>query len=142
MSNRLSVKNLKTCDTHDGGGFQVSLYFDGKRVGVCTKHGNGGPMQYDINKNLAEVEAYAKSICKEDTTYVDPLDSIVYYLVNQLKMENKLKKFCKKGIIFTKKKEEGYFFEKAPYSSITIRNLKDQIPDIDEIVNERFEMAK
>jgi hypothetical protein len=61
------LKNVKPFDSPEGGGFNATLYRDGKRVGSVHDGGYGGCYQYNWFTNEAEADFY-KSL---ETTLVD-----------------------------------------------------------------------
>ena len=55
----VTIKNLKTFESPDGGGFNCSIYLDGKKIGTAHQGGHGGPDEYYIadDKNEEEFSA-------------------------------------------------------------------------------------
>ena len=60
----LTIKSLKTWNSPDGGGFELSLYADGRMVARVYNGGQGGPNSYSWVKPDDEdlVEAYIESL--------------------------------------------------------------------------------
>lgn len=56
---KVEMKGLKTFNGHDGGGFEASLYIDGKRSAIIFDDGWGGEWQWTIleKDRVAALEA-------------------------------------------------------------------------------------
>lgn len=54
-----TIKGLKTWATHEGGGFQFSLYRDGKKFAWIHNEGNGGPLDitYEDTKDKPNADS-------------------------------------------------------------------------------------
>ena len=66
-NSQFTIKNFKSWSSHDGGGYQFTLYVDGKKFAFVTNDGWGGPID-------------VKCI------FASQLDSLVNY-VSQFKVE-------------------------------------------------------
>jgi hypothetical protein len=108
--NPYSIKNLKTWETHDGGGFQATLYRDGKRIGLVTNDGWGGCNHYDLpREEIDALEAYAKTLgtLPADPRYPDlPAleydgDLVVDELVSAFEIRKAWRRDAKKNLLFS-----------------------------------------
>jgi len=102
-----TIKNFKTWSTHDGGGYQFTLYYDGKKYAHVHNDGNGG---------WVTVECYNEADQKQFDSYIDRLpkwkssidgsdmdvtaDIFMDELVNEHELAKKLAKAKKKGTPF------------------------------------------
>jgi len=102
-----TIKNFKTWSTYDGGGYQFTLYYDGKKYAHVHNDGNGG---------WVTVDCYNEADQKEFDSYIDGLpkwkssidgsdmnmttDIFMDELVNDYELAKKLAKAKKKGTTF------------------------------------------
>ena len=119
------IKGFKTWETDDGGGYQFTLYADGKRFAFVHNDGNGGEIDlrfFDTDAPRVEIVSIYNNQAKYMGTpnekllndYVRALppwqedgESIAYSvgmfmdeLVNDYEREKRLKKYRKKGVVF------------------------------------------
>lgn len=128
---RYAVKNLKTFNGHDGFGFEVSLYRDGKRLGTVTDDGWGGGYNYGMPREDVEaLRAYAKtlpphvfgdgqSIGYDEDMVVWDLAEPLFKAQDEKKALASLVRKSKANTVFVLDDEdpdEGYRYVKAPWS--------------------------
>lgn len=112
-----SVKSVKFFDTPDGGGFNCTLYKDGKKVAHVHDAGWGGSLHYDCMNGW------------DFGTY--DFDQVVYDLVE----ESRRKKDVKKGIMV--KVSCGYQIVHYPYTIPTmIKKYSNGLALIQKAYNE------
>ena len=141
---RIAVKNVKTWATNDGGGYQASIYFDGKRIGMATQHGNGGPMQFDLTKNIKQATDYAVSVYDADNDYQTDdedfkFEMVIARLVDQWEENKQLKKYCKDKTVVQKQGETDYIVYNVVFSpEVKAKLLEKHQGEMIQFVNERF----
>ena len=102
-----TIKNFKTWSTYDGGGYQFTLYYDGKKFAFVHNDGNGG---------WVTVDCYSETDQKQFDAYIDGLpkwkssidgsdmdmtsDIFMDEIVNEYELAKKLAKAKKKGTTF------------------------------------------
>lgn len=118
-----SIRNLKTWDSREGGGFQVDLLRDGKAVAQVTNRGDGGAMDFRWSEGQPTVEVKALKYDGSELSYkgtdeeallwahcrtlppyeeagftghMDP-DMLVSNLVDDLELERQVKRWLKSG---------------------------------------------
>jgi len=109
-----SIKNVKIFQSHDGGGFELSLYKDGRRIAIVGNEGNGGEdTWYPINHNegcYVELKASKESMklwCKNnlpkwkgvDTMFDTTPDIHIGNLLETFQYTKDLKRLLKKTVI-------------------------------------------
>ena len=98
------IKNFKSWSSHDGGGYQFTLYVDGKKFAFVTNDGWGGPI--DVKCIFAsQLDSLVKYVSQfkveyQGQTYDKTLDIFMDELVNEYEMNKKLQRAKKKGITF------------------------------------------
>jgi hypothetical protein len=126
---KFTIKNLKTWATHDGGGYQFSLYLNDKKFAFVHNDGNGGEVEVeclDINAPKVEIttwtdkegndhkwlvtphyallSAYVRGLPKWECFSGDlehvTIGIFMDELVNSYELDKKLAKAKKKGIVF------------------------------------------
>lgn len=125
-----TVKGLKTFAAHDGDGFEVTLYREGRRIGTVTDDGWGGGYIYHLEPGEEKaLQAYATTLPIHefgDGHSVDyDGDMVVWDLVEVLLDAQDAKKFIsalvrksKTNTVFVlddENPEEGYRYVKAPW---------------------------
>lgn len=102
---KYEIKNLKTFNGHDGGGFECSLYRDGKRVATVFNSGCGGCNEYSFpsQNNMAitvmkELMQLAVELDPSCDGYVEAHDLYIAHLVD-CKENNRL---AKNAVLFRK----------------------------------------
>jgi hypothetical protein len=102
-----TIKNFKTWNTHDGGGYQFALYYDGKKYAHVHNDGNGGWVevscenkedQKQFDDYIANLPKWKSSIDGSDMNMTT--DIFMDDLVNEYELEKKLAKAKKKGTPF------------------------------------------
>lgn len=149
--NKYTVKGLRTWDTHEGGGFQVTLCRDGKPVAVVTNEGKGGafrfewkaalpratvhalgisdePMQYEGTEEEAALWSHVKLLPREPKfgMRMDP-DMFVEELVSDLEIERTAKRLLKLPTIIG----GGVLlqFKKSPLNDALRKHVAETYPD-------------
>jgi hypothetical protein len=101
---KYEIKNLKTFNGRDGGGFEATLYKDGKRIatvfndgcGGCTRyHFIDGDMEYPVIKELQALAVIVDPSCDG---YSEAHDIYIDHLID-CKENNKL---AKNAVLFRK----------------------------------------
>ena len=102
-----TIKNFKTWSTHDGGGSQFALYYDGKKFGNVHNDGNGGWVEVNLidSENEKQFNEFIKNLPKWkssiDGSEMDMTSDIFMdELVNEYELAKKLAKAKKKGTTF------------------------------------------
>ena len=102
-----TIKNFKTWSTHDGGGYQFTLYYDGKKFAFVHNDGNGGWVEVNCeNKEdqnrfddyISSLPKWKSSIDGSDMDMTS--DIFMDELVNEYELAKKLAKAKKKGTTF------------------------------------------
>lgn len=126
-NSNFSIKGFKTWSTYDGGGYQFTLYLDGKKFAFVHNDGNGGEVDVDCfdtdapkvecistwddktifkaTPNYALLHNYVRSLPKwkisdDDQEHNMTMGIWIDELVNQYEQAKKLAKAKKKGITF------------------------------------------
>jgi hypothetical protein len=126
---KFTIKNLKTWSTHDGGGYQFSLYLNDKKFAFVHNDGNGGEVEVEcldvdapkveistwtdkdgkvhgwhVTPHYALLSAYVKGLPKWESYTGDlvhvTIGMFMDTLVNNYEFDKKLAKAKKKGIVF------------------------------------------
>lgn len=101
---QFAIKNFKSWSSHDGGGFQFSLYVDGKKFAIVTDDGWGGPVdvQCIFASQLESLEKYVSQFKWQykGAEYDMDLEVWISNLVSEYMFNKKLEKAKKKGITF------------------------------------------
>lgn len=126
---KFTIKNLKTWSTHDGGGYQFSLYLNDKKFAFVHNDGNGGDVEVEcldidapkveistwtdkdgnvhkwlVTPNYALLDAYVKGLPKWESYTGDfvheTIGMFMDTLVNNYEFDKKLAKAKKKSIVF------------------------------------------
>jgi hypothetical protein len=102
-----TIKNFKTWSTYDGGGYQFSLYYDGKKFAFVHNDGNGGWVEVncenkeDQNRFDSFIDNLPKWKSSIDGSDMDMTSDIfIDELVNEYELAKKLAKAKKKGTTF------------------------------------------
>jgi len=102
-----TIKGLKTWSTYDGGGYQFTLYYDGKKFANVQNDGNGGWVEVNCDKEedqkrfdsfIDGLPKWKSSIDGSDMNMT--ADIFMDELVNEYEMTKKLAKAKKKGVTF------------------------------------------
>lgn len=123
----LSVKGLKTWDTHDGGGYQFTLVQAGAAIARVTNEGNGGMLLIEAaskfgERVLTELRAFCATLPK-DTTYGEPIDiSDEIYIEELVSDAEEQKRFNK--ILVRAKKHSTCFTLKTDTEPLAFRTVK------------------
>jgi pyruvate/2-oxoglutarate dehydrogenase complex dihydrolipoamide dehydrogenase (E3) component len=103
-NSQFTIKNVKTWSTDDGGGYQFSLYVDGKKFAIVTNDGWGGTVNVDciFKSQLESLVQYVSQfkVEYEGQTFDKTLDIFMDELLNEYEMNKKLQRAKKKGIAF------------------------------------------
>ena len=126
---KYEVKNLKTFNGHDGGGFECSLYKDGKRIGTVFNAGYGGCHEYTFADRTieatvrAELTALAVEQDSEVAGYTEADDIYIEHLLESYENNRQ----AKKGILF--RKSAGALYETYLAKGITEEALRFKFPN-------------
>lgn len=134
-----TIKNLKTWNTHDGGGYSCTLYCDGEKIALVLNEGVGGETQimtldvnspkveidgyYDeendrqfrhwVTPNYAKLDAFCKTLPKWDCLgkmmHMEP-SLYIEELISETQYQKKLTNAKKKGIVFKLPDYDKYTF--------------------------------
>ena len=101
----LTIKGLKTWETNDGGGYQFTLYKDGKRCAFVHNDGNGGCLNYQWFDSDSEgkIQDFIETLPDWEShghTGKMNLDIFIEDLVNEHEMSKKLARLRKKATLF------------------------------------------
>lgn len=103
-NSQFTIKNVKTWYTHDGGGYQFTLYVDGKKFASVNNDGWGGVVDVKcfVDGDLDALNKYVSEMTWEDEgkTYPKNLDIFMDELLNAHQFNKKLQSAKKKGITF------------------------------------------
>ena len=134
-----TIKNLKTFKGMEGmGGFNLSLYRDGKKIGMVINDDCGGCHMYQIPD---EYEMVALTAHAQDATKAkfEPTDTFINSLVDAFEEKKWLKRQCKNKTLFSLKGDpkNSYMTVKAPYSERIKTFIIEKYGDkVQTIVNE------
>ena len=111
---QFTIKNFKTWSSHDGGGYQFTLYVDGKKFALVTDDGWGGPVNVhcinpDQLRGLVEYVAQFKWDC-DGQMLPKTLDIFMSELVEEYEFNKDLQRAKKKGITFKLLTDPGHSF--------------------------------
>lgn len=109
---KFSVKNIKTFNTSDGIAFSLTVYGDGKKLGIARNGGYGGPNEYEPNSLYTVLNNHAKTL-PPITIFEEPMDhndeTFLEDLMHDFEIEKGFKSSLKKKVIFLKNKQPGVF---------------------------------
>jgi hypothetical protein len=107
--NKLNVRNVKTFASPDGGGFNCTLTYEGKKIASVHDDGNCGCHEYFWDTGCQhfhmELEAAADAlppVIYRDTSLNKDLDWVVSDLVQAVEAEAVERRACKKGLCYQK----------------------------------------
>jgi hypothetical protein len=120
----LQIKGLKTWATHDGGGYQFSLYEAGKKVLFVHNDGNGGCLDLeplDGGDFLQRLNAHCESLPPEilkydgvpDMTIDMSAEIFLEDLLSNYEQAKQIAKAKKKGVVFSLNGNEKQFYTLA-----------------------------
>lgn len=153
VAERLEIKNLKTWNTHDGGGYQCSLWFDGVRIGDATDHGHGGCLDVTFLPHVSvEIRELLDNAAWDILDEGDPkhcydqpfnanfphgdrLSFLIEPKVNEFDLNKRLRTLCRTKVVL--KEGEEYFTLKGKYNPIHKAAILAKYPKV-TIVNEQF----
>lgn len=103
-NSQFTIKNFKSWSSHDGGGYEFTLYVNDKKFALVTNDGWGGPVDVKcINDgDLQTLIQYVSQFkCEYQGEIFDKtLDIFMDELVNEYDFNKKLQRAKKKGITF------------------------------------------
>lgn len=102
MTTEFTIKGLKTFDGMEGGGFECSLYMDGKKVGTAFDSGSGGEARLNVTREVEsafEKWAVANSP-EEDVIPYWAVQGAICKLVDDFEELKNLKRLCRTKILF------------------------------------------
>lgn len=166
----IELKNIKVSETlsEETTAFTATLYVDGKRVGSCDNHGQGGPTDYradgaDNEVVLEKAEKYCEGLPPIDLgeglgTIPSNLEHIIDDLLtkhleekDRQKWQKKMEREMKKGILVGNETSYRVFKSKADLETILtkvpdpVKWLNDALANIapkmevgDRILNTNF----
>ena len=156
-----TVKNVKTFDSHDGGGYNCTLYRENKKIATAHDGGYGGGVElhwldrdtgkkenglpvlqpsiesirfYDMIKDLEPVQYHEEPLSYNDNMFVGEL-------VNEYELNKQYKRWCRKQTVFRVKGDpEGEFRTlNASYIDRTVDFIKAKYGEtLDYILNEKI----
>lgn len=100
-----SVKNVKTWNTYDGGGYQATIYKDGKPFFIVVEAGQGGELEHHPIKNdtypqlrekVKEMELWSQSLERKNPSSAD---LYIEELVNDFQDAKTLKRHLNKNVV-------------------------------------------
>ena len=142
-----SIKGLKEFNGMEDRGYNLTLYYDGRKVATAVYGGDGGMVMLDfIDKKDEQIfEDFLKTLPPVKSEYFPEGLEMTYdiYLDDliQAHLETaQLKRWCKTKIIALKAgAEEGvYVTYGCSYTPEAAARIRVKHPEIIEIVNERF----
>ena len=112
-----TIKNFKTWSTHDGGGYQFTLDYDGKKFARVHNEGNGGWVEviFESKKDQKLFDDYISNLPKwkssiDESDMDMTSDIFMDELVNEYELAKKLTKAKKKGTTFRLTTDKGNMF--------------------------------
>lgn len=105
---KLTLKNVKTNKTmsEETPAFTASLYVDGQRVGEAMNRGSGGPCRFTFDDPAVEKKVY--EFAREETgSEFEPLDALVYDLLDRYEWEKVARANAKRGLPVTVLVQKG-----------------------------------
>lgn len=132
-----SVKHFKAL-SEETPCFEAVVYVDGKKAGVVTNQGQGGPNQYHPTSLYATLKAYADTLPEYSAFGMDGLkvdaDTLIFDALDALDLEKHVKQTMKKKVLFTK--ADGRLYETRKLSPDDVARLtRAGIPDAVVILN-------
>jgi len=121
--NKLSLKNVKMFNGHDGIGLSCDLYINNKKVAYCFDDARGGEMEItpltfihrseldNLNKILLSYPPYQFDGQLSDCEFNYTLEDVINHIVLLQEEEKELKKLSKKAIVY--KTAEGETWSKS-----------------------------
>ena len=109
IENPYAVKNVKSFMGREGGGYECSLYKNGKRIGTVTDTAGGGMVDFYLNKGEKEIlDAHCLTLPKWGSEFGDgkneydtDCDIFLSQLVRKFDEQKQYKKWCKKQTVFS-----------------------------------------
>lgn len=161
---KYEVKGIRTFTGMEGcGGFNATLYRDGKKVAFVINSDDGGCYQWEFGgykseeaRRIArEEEAKLKALCEsippepikfgDETHMMDcDMDTFIAALVGEWEETNYWRKKCKTHtcVILKSHTDGQYIHWKLPYDARIKKHILEKYgDDLKEIVNERFTEA-
>lgn len=101
----LKIKGLKTWATNDGGGYQFTLYRDGKKCAFVHNDGNGGCLEYLWFDSDSEdkIQSFVETLPDwESHGYKGKMSMDIFMeeLINEYEMSKKIARLRKKSTLF------------------------------------------
>lgn len=131
MTSTYTLKNVKTWNGTDGGGFEASLYRDGKKVGTVFNAGCGGCNEYSFDDLAARPTLFAEleelgRIASPEFAEFEPADSFIDYLLDI----RELNRLSKKAIICkpSAESDETYSIKIATDRAAALRFILSKFP--------------
>lgn len=129
-----SVKNYKHFNGHDGQGFDLTLYRDGKRIGTVSDDGWGGEYNYNLDPGeMADLDAYAKALPPYEGFGEPPgynADMVIGEILEEMDLAKTLDRWSKTKTVFFLPGDDvvkdGYHTLKAPYGEPALKFLADK----------------
>ncbi len=158
---KYEVRGIRTFQGREGcGGFNATLYREGKKVAFIINEDDGGMFDWDWGGYKSEADRKAAraeeeklmALCKTipdapsmiegaDFTISCDLDIFISVLVGQVEEERWWKRKCKtKTCVILKSHQDGQFIQySVPYDERIKKHVQEKYgDDLKEIVNERF----
>jgi len=135
---RYDVKNVKSWKTEDGGGFQASLYLDGKKLGQVTDHGWGGGIEFNLEDGAQEaLTEFCKTLPEETSPFSNDskspdIDSFICSLLDRSETKKRMVQELKKNTDYIK---EGHVWKSpTPYSDEYVEWLRGRNPGVEIVI--------
>jgi hypothetical protein len=125
-----TIKNLKTWNTWDGGGYSCTLYCDGEKIALVMNEGVGGEtqiMSLDVNAPPVKIDGYRISVtpsyaklvafcktlpkwdCLGEMHHMDP-PLYIEELISETNFQKKVANAKKRGTPFKVEGDDKYTF--------------------------------
>ena len=153
---KITLSGIKTFDSPDGGGFNATLLFDGKKVATVHDGGHGGEVElYPISTSKVSF-AEVRDILKAEAAKLPPFKyddgteltqdygDLIVGLVSaweQQKEDKRLQKLCQTKILFRLKGDRADQLRTiiAPWNDTTKTYMRTHYGDkIESILNEKY----
>lgn len=146
--NTLTVRNLKTFASPDGGGFNATLVIDDEVIAHIFDGGFGGGVDYDwkcsefkrteIHNAVAALPPYEFM----GYTLNHDLDGLIGTAVGNFELAKKEKAACKKGLCYRKADDEEGTFWKTSYADTPENRKMLTGKGVVEFINDKYPEVK
>jgi hypothetical protein len=145
-----AIKTSRSVEYGPNGSYTAKIYYEGKYAFTLFEPGTGGclmhedikkPVYENLNRYFDETVLPEQPKLKMFNQEMDnDLDLFLADLVDQAKEDKTLKRWCRtKVVVILKGAKKGeYCLYKTKYTPEVAAKIREQNPDVVEIVNERF----